>query len=274
MGRRIVLLLHEADGPRELAFYSVGRYVPVWEADGHEVRVLYGPGTSLEADLVFVHVDLSEVPEAYLAFAARFPASVNGRVRSILKRDYSPNVLGPGDAWPGAVMVKSNRNFGGYPESQRGVARLDGRGFAAPFQTPFQYQLFESLAQVPATAFESPDYLVQAFTPELEDGLFHVRTYTFLGDWGECRRLGSEHPVVKAETKVTSAPAPVDPRVEALRRERGLDYGKIDYLYHQGELVVLDLNKTIGSRGPDRASNPHMASTRAARARGLYALFP
>ncbi len=273
MGRRIALLFHASDRGRE-DFYTVARMVPVWEADGHEVVRLFGTEAFVPADLVFVHVDLSDVPEAYLAFAARYPAAVNGRVRSIRKRAFSAHILGEDDPWEGPVIVKSDRNYGGMPEALRGLPRLDGQGTGAPFASPAEYAVLAHRKEVPPWVFRSPDYVVQRFLPEVEDGLFHVRSYTFLGDWGECRRLGSEHPVVKAETKATTAPAPVDPRVEALRRDQGLDYGKIDYLYHQGELVVLDLNKTIGSRGPGRESNPHMASTRAARARGLYALLP
>jgi hypothetical protein len=36
------------------------------------------------------------------------------------------------------------------------------------------------------------------------------------------------------------------PKVLALSRKVGLDYGVIDYTVHDGELVVLDVNKTIG----------------------------
>lgn len=272
MGRRIVLLFHESD--REMQpFYSVSRMVPVWEADGHEVVRLFGTADFVEADLVFVHVDLSDVPEAYLAFAARYPAAVNGRIRSIRKRIFSPHLVRPGDDWEGLVIVKSDRNYGGWPESLRGLPRLDGHGTEAPFRSPLDYVVCPR-SEVPDRIFQSADFVVQRFLPEVEDGLFQVRTYTFLGDWGACERLASDRPVVKAESKVSSGPAPVDQRVEALRKDLGMDYGKIDYLYHQGELVVLDLNKTIGSRGAGRAANPFQAGARAARARGLYALFP
>ncbi|MFN8012768.1 MAG: hypothetical protein U0P81_15470 [Holophagaceae bacterium] len=273
MGRRIAILFHESDRERE-GFYSVSRMVPVWRSDGHEVVSLFGVEEFVPADLVFVHVDLSDVPEPYLAFAARYPAAVNGRVRSIRKRTFSPHLLARGDAWAGPVIVKSDRNYGGWPEALRGLPRLDGQGTRAPFASPLYYRVLDRLADVPPEIFDSEDFVVQRFLPELEDGLYHVRTYTFLGDWGDCQRLASESPVVKADSKVFSGPAPVDPRVEALRAEAGLDYGKIDFLYHGGELVVLDLNKTIGSRGGGREANPHLARARAARARGLYALFP
>lgn len=273
MGRDIAVLFHESD--REHAdFYAVSRLIPVWEEDGHRVTRLFGTRDFVPADLAFVHVDLSDVPEAYLDFAGRYPAAVNGRVRSIRKRIYSPYLLEQGDAWTGPVIVKSDRNFGGFPESLRQIPRLDGLGTRAYFNSPLDYRVFDRLEDVPEAFFRSPDFIVQRFLPEVEDGLFHVHTYSFLGDWGDCLRLASEQPVVKAETKVASGPARVDPRVEALRRELGFDYGKVDYLYHQGELVVLDFNKTTGSRGVGRQSNPHMAGTRLARARGLYSFFP
>ena len=274
MGRRIALLFHESDRNRDLSAYAVSRLVPVWREDGHEVVPVFGAETFVPADLAFVHVDLSEVPEAYLDLAARYPASVNGRVRSIRKSAYSPHLLREGDPWEGPVIVKSDRNYGGAPEAQRRIPRLDGQGLEPPFASPFHYQVLPGLDAVPKEVFGSPDFVVQRFLPELEEGLFHVRSYAFLGDWGECQRLASDDPIVKAETKVSSAPTPVHPEILALRRNLGFDYGKIDYLLHGDELVLLDLNKTTGSRGPARSANPHRASARAAKARGLYSLFP
>jgi hypothetical protein len=234
---------------------------------------VFGAQDFVPADLAFVHVDLSEVPEEYLALAARYPASVNGRIRSIRKSAYSPHLLREGDRWEGPVIVKSDRNYGGSPEAQRRIPRLDGQGVHPPFASPFHYPVLPGLGAVPKAVFGSSDFIVQRFLPELEEGLFHVRTYAFLGDWEECQRLASDQPIVKAETKVASAPAPVHPGIRALRRELGFDYGKIDYLLHGEELVVLDLNKTTGSRGSARPANPYRAATRAAKARGLYGLF-
>jgi hypothetical protein len=273
MGRRIALLFHESDRDRDLSAYAVSRLIPVWREDGHEVVAVFGAQDFVPADLAFVHVDLSEVPEEYLALAARYPASVNGRIRSIRKSAYSPHLLREGDRWEGPVIVKSDRNYGGSPEAQRRIPRLDGQGVHPPFASPFHYPVLPGLGAVPKAVFGSSDFIVQRFLPELEEGLFHVRTYAFLGDWEECQRLASDQPIVKAETKVASAPAPVHPGIRALRRELGFDYGKIDYLLHGEELVVLDLNKTTGSRGSARPANPYRAATRAAKARGLYGLF-
>ncbi|MBK8724546.1 MAG: hypothetical protein IPL96_00485 [Holophagaceae bacterium] len=273
MGRRIAILVHEDTPPEDLSRYAVSRLVPTWQADGHEVFPLFGVREQVPADLVFVHVDLSVVPDEYLAFAARYPTSVNGAVKDIRKSTFSPHLLGPEDPWPGPVMVKSDRNHGGLPEAVHGIARLDGRGIEPAFRTQNAYRIFSNLREVPAEFFASPDYVVQRFMPEMEDDRFHVRTYQFLGEWSLCTRMASEHPVVSAENMVAKGPARVHPEIEELRRRLHFDYGKFDYVVHDGAVVPLDLNKTTGGRRVDRAPTPQLAASRQERARALYGFF-
>ncbi len=270
MKRRIALLFHEADGPRSVASYGVAGLAEVWKEQGHEVVQLFGTGRRVEADLVFVHVDLSVVPEAYLAFAADYPVAVNGRVRDIRKSTFSEFLLQADDPWDGPVIVKSDRNYGGVPEARLGVARLDGSGLAPAFASPLHYQVFPNRAAVPDEAFGQPDLVVQRFLPELEDGHFHVRSYQFLGDRSGCVRTASDQPIVKNETAVARYPARVHPDVVALRERLGFDYGKFDYVEREGRAIVLDLNKTVGA---GRAPGPLLLAARRHRAEGLYAFF-
>jgi hypothetical protein len=275
MGRRIAILFHEADRGLDLRGYSVSRLSQIWQEDGHEVVSVYGTSTFLPADIVIVHVDLSVVPDAYLDFARRYPASVNGRVKDIRKRTFSQELLlDPGDPWAGPVIVKSDRNYGGCPEAFKGIPRMDGKGTVPPFSSPAGYRVFGTLAEVPRPVFESEDFVVQKFLPEVEDGLFHMRMYQFFGDWGDCTRLGSNDPVVKVDTHVTKAPAPVHPDIVALRHAMGFDFGKFDYVMVGGRPILLDVNKTTGGRISGRPLSPASAELRARRARGLYALFP
>lgn len=272
MNRRIVLLFHARERGLDHSGYSVTRLYPTWRADGHEVLECFGPDEVVDGDLLFLHVDLSEVPEDYLAPAAAFPASVNGRVRSIRKSTFSPRLAGPGEAWSGPVIVKSERNFAGLPEAQLGVPRLDGRGVAPPFRSPMDYRILASPRDVPAEVYASPDLVVQPFLPEVEDDLFHIRSYFFLGSWGRCTRIGSRNPIVKEESKETSRQVPVHPAILQRRTDLGLDYGKLDYVVRAGEAILLDVNKTIGSgRFAHRYAGP--GSAREDRARGLYSLF-
>ncbi len=273
MGRRIALLFHERMPPARLDDYNLSRLIPIWEADGHEVVLLFGVKERVSADLVFVHVDLSVVPDEYLDFAATFPAAVNGKVRSILKSSYSPNLLRPGDAWPGPVIVKSERNHGGTPEAALGLPRLDGSGTHPAFWSQVDYAVLDHLEEVPDAIFSSPDYVVQRFTPECEDGLFHVRNYQFLGDWHAWSRFAAEDPIVTVETRAATLPCPPAPELMDLRRKLGFDYGKFDYVIHGGEVVLLDINKTTGGRAIRRPPDARLAALHQEKARALYGFF-
>jgi hypothetical protein len=275
MGRRIAILFHEADRGLDLRGYSVSRLSQVWREDGHEIVPLYGTAEFVPADIVIVHVDLSVVPDEYLAFASRYPASVNGRVKDIRKSTFSRDLLlRPGDDWDGPVIIKSDRNYAGGPEAHKGIPRLDGRGTAPPFASPAQYRVFASLGEVPQPVFDSADFVVQKFVPEMEDGLFHMRMYQFFGDWGDCTRLGANDPIVKVDTLVTKAMVPVHPEIVALRHAMGFDFGKFDYVMAGDRPILLDVNKTTGGRVAGRRLSSANADMRARRARGLYALFP
>lgn len=270
MKRRIALLFHADQDPRTLGTYGVAGLAEVWRSHGHEVLHLFGTDRRPEADLVFVHVDLSVVPDEYLQFAVTYPVAVNGRVKDIRKSAFSEHLLGPGDDWAGPVIVKSDRNYGGLPEARLGLSRLDSDHVSPAFASPLHYRVLDSLSEVPRDCFASPDYVVQKFLPEMEDGLFHVRSFQFLGDYAACVRTASDHPIVKNETAVARMPVPPHPDVVALRERLGFDYGKFDYVVRDGEALVLDLNKTTGQ---GRSAGPLLLEARRRRAEGLYAYF-
>lgn len=268
--RRIALLFHAADARRGIAQTAVAGLIPFWEADGHTVHVCFGPEAFVEADVALLHVDLSVVPEAYLDLAARYPVALNGRIRDIRKSTFSVGLLAPGDAWAGPVIVKSDRNYGGFPEAMRGIPRADGRGLVPPFPDPWHYEVYGSLAEVPADRFDSADLVVQAFLPEVEDGMFWVRTYNFLGDRNSTQRSGSDEPIVKGHTVRCTQPARPHPDIVALRAEMGFDYGKFDYVEREGRAILLDVNKTPGAAP---SVSPRVVEARRVRAQGLYAFF-
>jgi hypothetical protein len=269
--RRIDLLVHEADTPEVTATYAIAGLAEAWAEAGLEVRWRLGPGGDPDADLVVVHVDLSEVPEAYLALAARYPRAVNGKVRSIRKSAFSEHLLRPGDPWEGPVIVKTDRNFGGMPEALRGVPRLDGRGLRPVFEDPLAYPVYRALAEVPAEVFACADLVVQKFLPERREDLFAVRTYQFLGDRSTCILMAGPHPVVKSETRTFTMPAAVHPDVLAFRERLGFDYGKFDYVEREGRALVLDVNKTPGAA---RVLSPQVLAARRVRAEGIHSFLP
>ena len=210
----------------------------------------------MPADLVLVHVDLSVVPEPYLEFAARYPIVLNGRVRDIRKTAISRYLVRPGDDWGGPVIVKTDLNSGGYPEYRSSLTGLRRRrvvrGAARRlrgFRSSRDYQVFERFADVPAALLENPELVVERFLPDIEDGFYHLHMYQFLGDGERCARLGSREPVFKAAGSSTTGSVVAEPHAaaRAWREKLGLDYGKIDYTVCEGEVILLDANKTIGS---------------------------
>ncbi len=251
---RVAVLFHARERDLDPTGYLIHHLAQMWREDGLEVAYLYGTDHFVPADLVLVHVDLSVVPEAYLDFAARYPIVLNGRVRDIRKTVTSRYLVGAGDSWDGPVIVKSDLNCGGYPEylnSLTGLRRLRAvralvtRLRRAP--TWRDYRIFERPADVPASLLEHPDLVVERFLPDVEDGLYHSYMYLFLGDAERCSRLSSPEPVFKADSSTTACAVEPHPAARAWREELGLDYGKIDYIVRDGEVILLDANKTTGS---------------------------
>ena len=124
---------------------------------------------------------------------------------------------------------------------------------------------------MPAAAFDDPSLIVEKFVPEIENGLYHVRLMVFLGGRATCTRLASKEPIVNGTSKVHAEWIEPDPRVLELARARGFQYGKFDYVMHDGEPLVLDMNKTVG--GPPPTDDPKILAGRRRCAEGLYDWF-
>jgi len=277
--KRIAVLFHRQDSKIPASLYIVDRLAQCWREDGHDVLYLYGTKVHVEADLLLVHVNLSVVPEEYLNFASHYPVALNAQLRNIKKSVISGNIVSPGDSWAGPVIVKSDLNYGGSPEqyltqsrieqaARRAVARLTGRQL---FDDWKRYRVFDSPKEVPRSLFKRQDVVVERFLPEYEDGLFHLRVYQVLGDRCTCTRLASHSPVFKASMSVSSEPVDPHPAVEEWRKQLKLDYGKLDYLIHKGDPVLIDVNKTTGASTV--MGNAPLPAMRRQLAEGLYSYF-
>ena len=283
--KRIAVLFHDRDRETPLSSYIVDHLARYWREDGHEVVYLFGTKSYVPADLILVHVDLSVVPDRYLAFASRYPIALNGQVRDIRKSLVSTNLVGARDSWKGPVIVKTDLNYAGKPEraltprwlkkrprvqraARRAAAWLTGRE-DLPELT--EYLIFESASEVPPELFARRDVVVERFLPERENNLFHLRMCQVLGNRRISTRVASHQPVIKAGTSVSSEPIEPHPEVETWRKRFNLDYGKLDYLVHDGRAVLIDVNKTIGASrqvadAPLQAMRRHLAE-------GLYSYF-
>jgi hypothetical protein len=253
----IVVITHHADVPvftskpedGLVSPYMLGPIIVELARRGHRVTLAKGvPAQNVAGDLAILHVDFTIVPPDYLEFAASFPRCLNGRVGSIAKRAVADGLVQQDTDWVGAVIVKTDLNCRGAPELRANqLAELTNLPVPFPNVTVLsEYLTFASAAAVPGAYWLNDGLVVQKFLPERLDDGFGVRFWTFLGDVERCDVCVSSSAMVKAATTIRLQPSPVPKHLRALRKRLGLDYGKIDFVLHDGRPVVLDVNKTVG----------------------------
>lgn len=248
---KVAVLTHALD-PIDQVNYLMLKIVKNWQASGVEVVVLRGPERYEAADVIVLHVDLTVVPQEYLDFCARYPIVVNGRVRDISKRKISKNLLEPKDHYTGAVIVKADLNFGGFPElkMQRPgrLSRMWNKYLPwsiTGILSPSDYPVFRSMAEVPKAVWRNRRLVVEKFCPEREGDHYCLRQWIFLGDRGVSQRLVSLNPIVKFPNEVhLEYGPPVPESLREMRSRLGFDYGKFDYVVVDGEVILLDANRT------------------------------
>lgn len=283
-GKTIAILFHES-GRRIIGRYAITWLADYWRASGHKVIFLFGTGNFVPADAVIVHVDLSVVPDAYLEFAKHYPIALNAGIRDIRKSTVSPNLIRRGESYKGMVIVKTDLNSGGMPEKyaarpkllydiRAALDKIRLRPARRARQLPQRmrshgYSVYESLDQVPGEIMKSNRYVIEKFLPEFENNLYHVRNMRFLGSGVVCTRVGSTYPIVR-ETNICEVREEVEPHPDMVKfvKEMGMEYGKIDYVMHEGRPVVIDVNKTTGG-GPPPVSAA-IENSRRIMASGLY----
>jgi hypothetical protein len=279
--RTIAILFHENNRKRHLSSYAITFLAEFWRQDGNRVHYLFGTRKFVPADILLIHVDLSVVPDEYLEFASRYPIALNRAARDIRKSLISVNLVRAGDSYSGKVIVKTDLNYGGSPERimRRNPSlwrRLSPRRFVqdntdgSGLKAPFDYRIYASLAGLPPLVFERNDVVVEKFLPEQEGNFFFVRHYEFLGDCATCTRLAALDPIVKDQTVVRTEGVEPHPEIVQARERLNFDYGKFDYVVHNGRPVLLDANKTTGA---DRVSSRELNARRRHRANGIYSYF-
>ncbi len=282
-GRRIAILCHADDRRRDLSGYLIYSYVHIWKDMGLDVYFVYGTRKRVPAEVAILHVDLSIVPNEYLAFARQYRVCLNARVADIRKSAISTLRLGKNDAYAGPVIVKSNLNNAGNPErrlaysqarrtpkslAQRALRKLAGLS-SEPFikGSALDYELFDRLGDVPPERFSDPAYVVEKFLPDKVGDTYYTYLYQFLGAREVATRVASKHPIVCAETMIGSERVEPHPDIIAKRRALEFDYGKFDYVMHGGKPILLDTNKTVG--GGNLEPTPLRQAGRRYRAEGI-----
>lgn len=228
-----------------------------WEPEGRRVLVHQGLKPPPSADLAILHVDLTIVPEEYRALARHYETCLNARITDVSKRRISRQLVDADDAWDGAVMVKHNLNHSGDAERRLRIAegglwvRLreaalrwlprawGGAGGA-------NYQVFERKGQVPRWVWRSPDLVVERLFTERHGDSFLLHQWQFLGPRSLVSTLLGSTPLVKRTDGQKRLPKHhgVPDALWRRREELGVDFGKFDFVMHEGEPVLFDVNPT------------------------------
>jgi len=283
-GQSIAILCHEADRSRSQGRYVIHDLADIWREWGFDVEFIYGTSDATPADILFVHVDLSVVPEEYIEFASTYPVTINAGIRDIRKSVVSPNLITDKDPWNGPVVVKSDFNFGGAPERRmesrgrralrRVHAKFDGLARRVGFKANRdEYEIYDTLDMVPESRLRNDRLVVEKFRPQLVDGLYNLQIYQFLGDHWVCVRLRGKHPIVKSHNAVSAEATEPHEDIEQWRESLNIDYGKLDYVVVDGEAILLDVNKTIGSTTlslSQKMDDGEFAKNRRRLAQGIY----
>src|SRR5579883_1104446 len=88
----VVVIDHEQGGFEE-AGYALGAIAEVWKEMGWRVSVQKGLDPIPGADLAIMHVDLTRVPDEYLACSRHYPKVLNSEVVDISKRKISADIV-------------------------------------------------------------------------------------------------------------------------------------------------------------------------------------
>ena len=244
-GATILVVAHR-NGRFAAGEYLIAGLFPFWEDAGHRVVVREGLDDLPRADVVIQHVDLSVVPQEYSEALAHYPRVVNGGALDARKRGFSENLLERGADYRGRVIVKTDLNCSGLPEAfHRKVALEEGRPPGPPVHfMRSRYPVFESLSAVPKEVWSDPDLVVEKFLPELDERGYALRHWIFFGDHERCSRVVGPQPVVKGADVLERKAVPVPEELRAWRSRLRLDYGKLDFVLHEGRPVLLDVNRT------------------------------
>jgi hypothetical protein len=256
---RLLILHHDQANLRWIENYYIFALCPHWERQGVEILHRAGCSDLPPADLVLLHVDLSVVPDRFLRALHSYPRVWNRGCMDIRKRqlpDRGLMVPGPGP-YAGPVIVKTDLNCGGAPERTvfrkwkwTGDPKELWRNLCAMrLAERRDYPVYSDAESVPAAVWRDRSRVVEQFLPEREGSSYVVRWAYFCGARQMAFRSVSTEPVVHWRKGDNEEPIPIPAAVSAYRERIGLDYGKIDYVEHEGRPLILDVNKTVGGPG-------------------------
>lgn len=265
MSKTIAILVHERTTREMMRRYFIWQLVACWVRNGLAVRSVHRNTPLKPADLLIVHVDLSVVPDAYLDIARQYPVAINSGVRDIRKRSFSRLLVTPDSDWEGPVIVKTNLNSAGLPERNLGCSL--GEDDPGGVVGPTGYAVYPNRSRVPRHLLGRRGIVLEKFLPERRNGSNCIRSYNFLGDAEVTFMAYSKHSIIKLENISSMEVIETDPGIREIRQKMGFDYGKFDYVVHDGEVILLDANKTPGHL---EITSPDLQQIVERRAEGVY----
>jgi hypothetical protein len=230
--------------PRYLLFEVLRRF----EALGHSWRLATGT-RPISGDVALLHVDSTIIAPEYLDLRSHYPLALNFGTGDLSKATISQMQVLPSDRWRGAVVVKSNLNYRGLVEEmQNERAARARRPLPHPgLKTGGEYRMFDRRDDVPDCVWSDPGLIVERFVPEIDpDGHYVHRSWIFMGGRERCTRYIAPHWMVKVTDALSYEPAEVPEQLRAERERLNFDYGKFDFVIHDGEPILLDANRTPG----------------------------
>jgi hypothetical protein len=254
-----ILVVHARHEPFSHVPYVIHLLADEWRARGIPVEVADSISEPTGSDvLVFPHLDLTVTPPRLGEQLSRCARVLNRAVSDISKRAISRQLVSSPDEYDGPVIVKTNLNFGGWPESRllanRGgeVARqLDSAWKEVPWTVSGmirceQYPIYDDPRKVPPRVWRNDRLVVEKFLPEREGEFYCLRQYIFLGQSEINTRSISADPRVKSRGVVRrEILEETPPQVRAFREKLGFDYGKFDYVLHGDDVIIFDVNRTF-----------------------------
>lgn len=246
---RVVSISHL--GPQLDNHYALAALARIWGKRGFRVHV--GETYADDASVCVLHHDLTK--QKMVPVAPPGAAHVNAGVLDISKRLISTLSVDPNSDWTGPVILKTNGNHFGIPDSwgrprdlsTKVRVRLRKVSWRLARMLPeAEYPVLASLRDVPDWVWRDPEIIVEKFVPErTDDGLYALRGWIFFGDQSYGYRLFATDPMVKVGTMTRYEYLEEPPEeLVALRQRLKFDFGKFDYVVHDGKPFVFDVNKT------------------------------
>lgn len=242
---RIAVISHKYDKFARRSYLLSGILSEV-EKEGVAFEVTRGHRHFVDADLAILHVDATVVDPEYTALARRYPRTLNLAIRNIGKSRIGGAALSRDESWSGPVIVKTELNARGAPELYHNqVAALRGKPSPHPEVSELRdYRLYDDAREVPKEVWQDPQLVVERFMPERDSRGFALRTWIFMGDRETCSRCVSAEPIVKGASVIARELVSVPDELRQIRKHLGFDYGKFDFVVHDGTPILFDANFT------------------------------